>query len=189
MSDEQKPPDHLDVILPPKPATPILPLMHAERCALFGRFGYKPDPQPDNPEHIIIDNAWVKQNLVPVSMPQLENRAARVHRLIARQFLGMFAAWEAAGLMPLVLTFDGTWASRFKRGYRFGDAHLSNHCWGTAVDLCAHWNPLGQEPAAVGEKGCVRQMVPIAHDFGFAWGGDFSTRKDGMHFEVYRIIE
>ncbi|MGH8628263.1 MAG: M15 family metallopeptidase [Gammaproteobacteria bacterium] len=30
-------------------------------------------------------------------------------------------------------------------------------------------------------------MVPIANAFGFFWGGHFS-RRDGMHFEVARVL-
>ena len=51
-------------------------------------------------------------------------------------------------------------------------------------------NCLGQtfeQPALLGEKGCVRELVPIAHDHGFYWGGHF-TRQDGMHFEVARVF-
>ena len=36
------------------------------------------------------------------------------------------------------------------------------------------------------QKSSVRELVPIAHDHGFYWGGHFS-RCDGMHFEVARV--
>jgi len=39
----------------------------------------------------------------------------------------------------------------------------------------------------VGQKGCVRELVPIAHENGFYWGGHFS-RLDGMHFEIAKIL-
>ena len=35
-------------------------------------------------------------------------------------------------------------------------------------------------------KGSVRQLVPIANELGFYWGGHFN-RRDGMHFEMARI--
>ncbi|MBP0649891.1 M15 family metallopeptidase, partial [Mycobacterium tuberculosis] len=57
-----------------------------------------------------------------------------------------------------------------------------------AFDINAEWNPLGVEPAAMGAKGCVRELVPIANRFGFYWGGHFSTRADGMHFEVAKLL-
>jgi hypothetical protein len=36
----------------------------------------------------------------------------------------------------------------------------------------------------VGEKGSVRELVPIANRWGFYWGGHYNGRPDGMHFEV-----
>jgi hypothetical protein len=29
--------------------------------------------------------------------------------------------------------------------------------------------------------------VPVAHKFGFYWGGHFS-RRDGMHFEIAKVM-
>jgi hypothetical protein len=48
----------------------------------------------------------------------------------------------------------------------------------------------------IGEKGCVRELVPIANEHGFYWGGHFGSvvngkmigRMDGMHFEIAKII-
>jgi hypothetical protein len=33
----------------------------------------------------------------------------------------------------------------------------------------------------------VRELVEIANEWGFYWGGHF-TRKDGMHFEIAKIL-
>ena len=63
----------------------------------------------------------------------------------------------------------------------------SNHSFATAFDINAAWNGLGREPAARGEKGSVRELVPIFEKWGFRWGGNF-RRRDGMHFEIARII-
>lgn len=55
----------------------------------------------------------------------------------------------------------------------------SNHSWGTAVDINAPRNPMSSTlitdiPPAVRK---------IWKDHGFRWGGDYSGRKDAMHFE------
>ena len=47
--------------------------------------------------------------------------------------------------------------------------------------------PLGAEPAWPGQRGCVFELVPIAHKFGFYWGGHFK-RRDGMHFEMAKLL-
>ncbi len=65
---------------------------------------------------------------------------------------------------------------------------LSNHAYGTAFDINAAQNGLGVEPAAIGKRGCVRELVPLANRHGFFWGGHFSKRKDGMHFEVGKLL-
>ena len=59
--------------------------------------------------------------------------------------------------------------------------------WSTAFDINYAWNRLGALPALRGEKGSVRELVAIAHQHGFYWGGHFS-RRDGMHFEVARVL-
>ena len=55
-------------------------------------------------------------------------------------------------------------------------AALSNHAWGTAFDINAKWNPFTHIPALVGSTGSVRELVKIANDFGFYWGGHFQQR-------------
>jgi hypothetical protein len=64
---------------------------------------------------------------------------------------------------------------------------LSNHAYGTAFDINAAWNGLGREPAPLGAKGSVLELLPLAEAHGFAWGGLFS-RRDAMHFEVARVL-
>lgn len=49
--------------------------------------------------------------------------------------------------------------------------------------------PLGAQPALSGQKGSVRDLVGIANEHGFYWGGHFRTRLDGMHFEVARLLD
>lgn len=105
----------------------LVPLTHAQRVELFGKFAFTPDPQPGNAEHVSIEARWMTDNLVSVVVPQLASRRAMVHRLIAPQFLRLWAAWEAAGLRDRVLTFNGAFVSRYKRGKSGPAQNLSNH--------------------------------------------------------------
>jgi hypothetical protein len=73
-----------------------------------------------------------------------------------------------------------------ERPIRGSTTELSNHASGTAIDLNATAHPLATDPvrnftrseidaihAIIGRtQGCVR------------WGGDYTGRKDGMHFEI-----
>ena len=106
---------------------------------------------------------------------------------MANQFTDLWSAWENAGLLSKILTFDGAYNPRYIRGGAKNQI-LSNHAFATAFDINYAWNKLGAEPATFGQEGCVYELVPIAHRFGFYWGGHFSTRKDGMHFEVAKIL-
>ena len=63
---------------------------------------------------------------------------------------------------------------------------LSNHSFGSAFDINATQNWLGDMPAICGQKGAVRELVEAANRCNFYWGGHYGERKDGMHFEITR---
>jgi len=165
----------------------ILPITAAQREILFGHFNYTPAPVANNPEAIKIDQSWINSNITSVTIDELANISGApknctipFNHAAASQLKSLFGAWSSAGLLDRILTWDGSWAPRFIRGSR---TTLSNHAWGTAFDINARWNPLGTVPPAIGDKGCTRELVSIAEDNGFFWGGNFSKRPDGMHFE------
>lgn len=175
---------------PAEPAfAPLTGLVARQKA--FGKFSYVAAPQPDNREAIRVTDDWDDRSIVRVDVPQLAGvrgapASGRIyfHVLAAAQLRALFAAWEAAGLMDRVLTWGGSYSARFIRG---STSVLSNHAFGSAFDINAAYNPLGAEPAYPGRKGCVFDLVPIAHRHGFYWGGHFRNRRDGMHFEVARI--
>jgi hypothetical protein len=172
---------------PPRPDFPPL-VTNEERARVFGEFRFEP-AGPDTDDIRILGN-WREENIRPAVIPELagvKGAAASgrifVNRLVVEQVRALFAAWAAADLEDLLLTWEGSFAPRFVRGSR---TTLSNHAWGTAFDVNFDANRLGRLPALRGEKGSVRELVPIANAHGFYWGGHF-TRSDGMHFEVARL--
>lgn len=172
---------------PPKPS--FNPLVNnAARQRLFGTFTYVHAPQPDNFEHIRVTNNWAKENIVPVTIPQIKQLTGgdkmEFHKLAASQLAKLWKDWQDEGLLYLVLSFNGSYVPRFIRG---STSVLSNHAFGTAFDINVAWNKLGAIPTLAGQRGSVRELVPIANENGFYWGGHFS-RLDGMHFEVAKII-
>lgn len=179
---------HLGPNWPPKSN---FPLSSAQRQKLFGPLKYKSAGTKNNPEAIIITNNWQKDNLEFIEIPQLigikgtgKAKKFAFHKLAAFQIQKLFSVWEQAGLHHLILSWGGSWAPRFIRG---SHTILSNHSFATAFDINVPWNLMGTQPALVGKKGSVRLLVPIACHFGMYWGGHF-TRKDGMHFEVAKIM-
>ena len=188
VDDEGDPNNKRSPLWPAKPT--FKPLTSTrERQQLFGRYNFTHKPIPGNRENIIIHGNWERENIVKVNIPQLAGvqHAPRTgdiffHRLAANQVSALFKEWEEAGLTDRILTWAGSFVPRLVRGGR----SLSNHAFGTAFDINVAWNGLGVRPALVGDKGSVRELVPIAHKHGFYWGGHF-TRHDGMHFEVAEI--
>jgi len=166
----------------------------SERQKIFGPLMFTPAPIAGNAEGIKITNNWDKDNLDLVPVPQLKkikggpkNGVENFHKKAAVQFQKLWEAWERADLLKLILTYDGAFCARFVRG-RASEQVLSNHAFGTAFDINAEWNPFGGKPASLDEKGCVYKLVPLAHEYGFYWGGHFSTPCDGMHFEIAKIL-
>src|SRR5262249_12487398 len=142
---------------PPRPNFPSLQSTR-QRMALFGHFDFVPAPTTDNPEGIRILGSWVANNIIDVPIPQLRGtaidgppRTIQFHRLGAAQLRAVWAAWESAGLLDLILTYDGSFVPRFKRGQANGGPEaLSNHSFGTAFDINEHFNKFGHTPALVG---------------------------------------
>lgn len=172
---------------PPKPNFPPL-VGTLARQAVFGKFAYVHAPLPQNKENIRILGSWEADNIVTVKIPQLVgipgapgSGLIRFHRLAAGQLQGLWQAWEASGLLDRVLSYSGSFVPRFIRG---STKTLSNHAFGSAFDINVPQNSLGATPALVGQNGSVRELVPLANEWGFYWGGHFNTRLDGMHFEI-----
>lgn len=171
---------------PPCPSD-VVNMPWDKRQAIFGTFSYVSEPQRNNPEAIRITDNWVSENIVSVCIPEISTLVSTVqlHKLIAPQVQRLFTAWDAAGFIDRIVSWDGAWVPRYVRGSR---TYLSNHSWGTAFDINARWNGLGVQPALIDEPGSVRELVQIANEHGMFWGGHFAKRPDGMHFECYKLI-
>ncbi len=172
----------------PAPPVRLRQLTASERKAEYGSFQFRPAPTPKNPEAIQITSRGVDFKIVKLVLPQLigvrgfpKSGGIFVNAKIADQLEALVNAWEEAELLDRVVSWGGSWVARFIRGSR---TSLSNHSWGTAFDINVAYNGLGKRAALVGEYGSVRELVPLANKHGFYWGGHFSTRADGMHFEI-----
>ncbi len=64
---------------------------------------------------------------------------------------------------------------------RNSDVSISNHSWGTAVDLTLDGN-LDRRGDGLCQKG-LAEIAPIFNRHGWFWGAGFRT-EDAMHFEV-----
>ena len=96
---------------------------NASRMALFGAFEFAPAPRPDNPEAIRFRDDWADRQLVTVELAQLSglpgapaDGRVRFHRRAAAALIGLWQAWDDAGLLDRIARFDGAFEPRFKRG-------------------------------------------------------------------------
>lgn len=147
-----------------------------------------------NANKITFAGDWAAKNLATVTVPQLvgvncdgqkfSGKVTFFKRAIP-QLLAAFAEIEARGLLPLILSYDGSFNPRPIRGSQ----NISNHALGLAIDINADWNGLGATPKPRGARGSVIDLVAIFKKWGFGWGGDYRKRKDGMHMEIVRIVD
>lgn len=100
---------------------------------------------------------------------------ARGHRLAVDHFVGALEALRAEGLDRHAATFAGIYNQRAKRG---SAVIPSAHSWGIAIDLEPMRYPLGSNARFPDE------VVSVFAGFGFFYGGDFTRRRDPMHFQL-----
>lgn len=65
-----------------------------------------------------------------------------------------------------------------------GSTTISNHASGTAIDLNAPEHPMGSSGTfGTKAKAAIRKIINDCDDV-VRWGGDYTGRKDEMHFEI-----
>ena len=124
--------------------------------------------------------------------------------------IGLTRIWEIPGTMRTVRLQNGNggwmlidfaaWFDKFiedvesgelddwgyaERPIRGGVA-LSNHASGTAIDLNATKHPLGIVGTFPITKQAMIRVQLLRYRGCIRWGGDYSGRKDEMHFEINR---
>lgn len=118
----------------------------------------------------------VRPKLVSVKW---KGRTFLIHALEVDRFRGWIAdiaAYEKAHAANYV----------FRETYSFcwrkiaGGTLLSNHSFGIAIDINPGQNPMQSSL----ETDIPRYFRTYAKKWGIRWGGDYSSRKDAMHFEL-----
>lgn len=158
----------------------IAVLSAQERQDTFGTFAY----DELSGGRIQIDPRWVEQNMVECHLAKASGQGkdvvTRCHRLVKEPIERAFEEIAARGLWRLIHSFDGLWVPRHMT-WNAGRP-LSSHSWGIAFDLNASRNPYGG-----GVTPENRSLNEVFNRYGFAWGGDWNTSKDAMHWELADI--
>lgn len=111
---------------------------------------------------------WQQQNLTWIE--PVKGQRWQVYKPAAKQFEGLLTDLAKLGYMP---TSSGGYNYRNIRG----SDRLSQHAFGTAIDLNALTNQLGQNTSD------IPQAAQLARKHGLEWGGNWKGRPDPMHFE------
>ena len=136
-----------------------------------------------------VTKLWEQVNLVRVQLPDgfgIEGKFW-LHKDAAPVFQEWFRAIGKADLRRDIMTFNGGYNPRLKRGEGVPKtkAGLSRHARGLASDFNAMWNPMGKPPAAIGSTGTMMRIAPLAKELGLVWGGDWhGSSCDPMHVEL-----
>jgi len=89
--------------------------------------------------------------------------------------------WFDDNIEPVKPGETGGYNYRPIRGYE-DQGILSNHASGTAIDINSVAHFLGKENTFPPEQ--MKMLSAKAKALGLRWGGDYTGRKDEMHFEV-----
>ncbi len=149
----------------------------------YGQFPYR----DTSGGRIEIDPAWLSANIVTITLPGL-NRKVQVHKDAADNFITAFnyikngtavINGKQVPLLSLIKTMDGTFVPRHVNWN--ASRGLSNHSWGTAIDINAadhfrYVNP-ASEPTDPNYILWQKAFKPA----GFSWGNSYG---DAMHFEL-----
>lgn len=136
---------------------------------------------------IIIDDNWISENIVSIQIQNLKTdenpKNLCFHKKIKHKIIDLFQAWDNENLLQHIKTINTTFEIRYIRGH---NGIISSHAYGIAMDINEKWNPIGHIPKYKNEIGSVRELVPIANELGFYWGGHMK-RSEGAHFEFARL--
>lgn len=159
----------------------------AKVISMFSEFQW----QTQGSSEIRILGDWVQRNIVKIEIPVLAGKigasatgTVMIHRLCVESLKAIFDEINTLGLNNRITSYAGAFYPRRIRGSQA----ISNHSWGSAIDLNAPENWLGKQPAKIGQKGCLLELVPIFNKYGWFWGGHYEGRLDGMHFECAKLI-
>lgn len=151
----------------------------------FGHFYYR----DTSGGRIEIDPQWMAENIVTIKLPGI-NRYVQVHRNAKDNFIQAFTYikngtatinGKQVPLINLVKTMDGTFVPRHVNWNPGGG--LSNHSWGTAIDINAANHFRYVNPASEPNDPNYILWVKAFKPAGFSWGNSYG---DSMHYELIK---
>jgi len=136
---------------------------------------------------------WKRTFLTQISLPYVMrlswNKTITVNKLTCHKEVASSLQSILGSILDLYGSRDAIKAARmdlFGGCYNFrtvrGGHTLSMHAYGAAIDLDPEKNPR-DKPWKANSGMMPVEVIEIFKDHGWAWGGDFKSRPDCMHFE------
>jgi hypothetical protein len=151
----------------------------------FGQFRYRDLAGG----RIEVDPHWIAENIVTINLPGL-NKNVQVNKYAADNFIKAFTYikngtatinGKEVPLLSLIKTMDGTFVTRH---VNWNPAKgLSNHSWGTAIDINAADHFRYVNPAREPNDPNLILWEKAFKPAGFSWGNSYS---DSMHYELLK---
>ena len=149
----------------------------------FGQFRYRDLAGG----RIEVDPQWIANNIVTITLPGLDQRV-QVNKAAAANFIKAFnyiknstatVNGKQVPLLSLIKTMDGTFVTRHVNWNPTNG--LSNHSWGTAIDINADAHFRYVDPTQEPNDPNVILWEKAFKPAGFSWGNSYG---DSMHFEL-----
>ncbi|MGL4346391.1 MAG: M15 family metallopeptidase [Cellulosilyticaceae bacterium] len=148
----------------------------------FGNFNYRDLGKG----RIEVSPIWIAANMVKLEVPQALRikfpASIQVHYLSVANWQKAFdLLLKQPELLKLIETFDGVYVARHIRWDP--TKGISNHAWGTAIDLNASRFPLGTRIEVMRAPNNPNNILfqKVFKEAGFSWGNSYA---DPMHFEL-----
>jgi peptidoglycan hydrolase-like protein with peptidoglycan-binding domain len=151
----------------------------------FGQFHYR----ELSGGRIEVDPQWIADNIVTITLPGL-NRQVQVNKAAKDNFIKAFTLiangtatvnGKQVSLLSLINTMDGTFVTRH---VNWNPANgLSNHSWGTAIDINASSHFRYVNPSSEPNDPNVILWEKAFKPAGFSWGNSYG---DSMHYELLK---
>ena len=147
-----------------------------------------------NPGSIKAERKWVKENIREFrDLPGVPHKwYVKLHKLAEPYVREALRRAEEASDYKI----DRFGGFVFRHQQHKDSMPLSYHSWGIAFDVNPHLNygkhyargaapePFSEEWKEIWPNGMPKAFVDAIKSVGFSWGGDWSTFKDPMHFEL-----
>lgn len=133
---------------------------------------------------IVSQNGWEANNRNLIHNPELDDTGVTFPGGIRKGDVTVLLFYVARRFNNEIERLVPGWCWGYAEREVRGGTSLSNHASGTALDFNAPKHPLGSEGTFNTQQVISIHRIIEATQRTVRWGGDYSGRRDEMHFEI-----